>query len=319
MTTAPALVADIGGTNTRVALADGTQLRDGSVRRFANVEYPGLEAVLQAYLAALAPGTLSGVCVAIAGPVEQGRGRLTNRNWLITPEPLSALAGGARALVLNDLQAQGFALNLLPDTALRPLITAPVQPGAPRLVVGVGTGFNIAPVFTSGDQVIVGAAEAGHQALPVKDAFDLALSDALSAETGFAAVEELLSGRGLGAAYRFVAAQHGADRPADGTEVTRLLNNGAGDPIATQTMAVFASYLGRVASDLALCYLPHGGVYLCGGMARIVAPYLDDGGFVAAFQEKGRFTDFMKNFPVYLIEDDYAALSGCAARLLQDA
>ena len=46
-----ALVADIGGTNTRVALAEGTQVRADSIRRYSNADYPGLEPVLRAYLA----------------------------------------------------------------------------------------------------------------------------------------------------------------------------------------------------------------------------------------------------------------------------
>ena len=309
MTTA--LVADIGGTNTRVALADGQTLRGDSVTRYDNAAFDGLEPILSDFLAVQAPGAVSGVCVAIAGPVSGGRGRLTNRNWTIDPEPLSALAGGAPALVVNDLQAQGYALNHLAAASLRPVIDAPAVAGAARLVIGVGTGFNIAPVYQSGDTLIVAPAEAGHQTLPVRDAAELGLAAALADEAGFAAVEEALSGRGLGRIYRFVADRHGQDRPADGKELTRLLAQGE-DAIAQQAMGLFAQLLGRISGDLALCFLPKGGIYFCGGMARIVAPYLQQAGFADAFRDKGRFADFMQDFPVYLIDDDYAALTGCA-------
>ena len=36
------LVADIGGTNTRVALANGIKIVEGTIRRYSNADYPGL-------------------------------------------------------------------------------------------------------------------------------------------------------------------------------------------------------------------------------------------------------------------------------------
>ena len=73
--------------------------------------------------------------------------------------------------------------------------------------------------------------------------------------------------------------------------------------------------MGTVTGNLSLIHLPFGGVYLVGGIARAVAPWLGEFGFADAMRDKGRFAGFMKNFPVYLIEDDYAALTGCAFRL----
>jgi glucokinase len=44
-------------------------------------------------------------------------------------------------------------------------------------------------------------------------------------------------------------------------------------------------------------------------------PYFDEMGLKAAFVDKGRFAPFMENFQISVIEDDYAALTGCAAYL----
>jgi glucokinase len=51
-------------------------------------------------------------------------------------------------------------------------------------------------------------------------------------------------------------------------------------------------------------------------VARAVAPYMADMGFADAFRDKGRFAGFMANFGVGIIEDDYAALTGCASYLM---
>jgi glucokinase len=75
--------------------------------------------------------------------------------------------------------------------------------------------------------------------------------------------------------------------------------------------------LGAVAGNLALIQLPFGGVYLIGGVARAMAPWLDEFGFPAAFRDKGRFAGLMDGFGVGVVEDDFAALTGCAAHLME--
>ena len=65
------LVADIGGTNTRVALADGRTLVDGTIRRYSNTDFTGLETVLRRYVADEGDVDTKAACVAVAGPVRE--------------------------------------------------------------------------------------------------------------------------------------------------------------------------------------------------------------------------------------------------------
>ena len=88
-----------------------------------------------------------------------------------------------------------------------------------------------------------------------------------------------------------------------------------GEKLAEDTAALFVKLLGTVAGNLALIHLPFGGVYLVGGVARAITPYLERFGFEAAFSDKGRFAGFMRNFSIWVVEDDYAALSGSLAYL----
>ena len=130
-TPAPQLVADIGGTNTRVALADGGVLRQGSIRKYANAGRASLTEILRQYLAETATLDCAGVCVAAAGPVRGGVARMTNLAWEITAADLAAVGGTARVAILNDLQAQGHALGSLDPRHLRdrplPQLLSPVQ------------------------------------------------------------------------------------------------------------------------------------------------------------------------------------------------
>ena len=63
-----AVLADIGGTNTRVALCEGSRLIEGSVMRYRNAENDGIGAVLKHYLAEKG-ASVDAACVAVAGSV----------------------------------------------------------------------------------------------------------------------------------------------------------------------------------------------------------------------------------------------------------
>ena len=82
---------------------------------------------------------------------------------------------------------------------------------------------------------------------------------------------------------------------------------------------MFSRLLGRVCGDLALITLPFGGIYLIGGVARHFGPHLLNCGFREGFRDKGRFSVFMDQFPVHLVTDDYAALTGCACHLTEQS
>jgi glucokinase len=87
------------------------------------------------------------------------------------------------------------------------------------------------------------------------------------------------------------------------------------DPVAAQTAQMFVTMLGAVAGNLALVQLPFGGIYFAGGVARAFAKHFEPLGFGDAFRDKGRFAEFMDQFSVHVIEDDFAALTGCATYL----
>jgi glucokinase len=134
------LVADIGGTNTRCALADGLDILEPTIRRYSNADYSGLEAVLQRYMADEGDVNPAASCVAVAGPVRDGRATLTNLNWTIDRETLARATKAETVAILNDLQAQGHAIADLKEGSLREIIAGPEQapsPNAVKLVVGV--------------------------------------------------------------------------------------------------------------------------------------------------------------------------------------
>lgn len=310
------LVADIGGTNTRVALADGPRVLEETVRKYPNTAFPGLETVLRQYIADEDNVDCAGACVAVAGPVRDGVGELTNLDWSFDKDTLTRATKAEKVAVLNDLQAQGHALPFIPEEKITRVVqgSEPSNSHAARLVIGVGTGFNAAPVFNTEKGVLVPPSEAGHANLPIRTEDDLRLLRYVETAHGFPAVEDVLSGRGLERVYAWLSSEAGEPGEKSSAEIMAAVDAGS-DPRSDEAVRTFIRILGTVAGNLTLIQLPFGGVYLIGGMARAVTPHMDRFGFDAAYRDKGRFAGFMGNFTVSVVEDDYAALIGCASHL----
>lgn len=309
------LLADIGGTNTRVALSNGAALIPDSIQRYRNAEFDGLDTVLNAYLAAHNDTRVHAVCVDVAGPVKGDRARLTNFAWDISVQGLTETVGTPKVAILNDLEAQGYAIEHL-DTADLALVRngQPAAPDATRLVVNIGTGFNATPVFSTTSGWQVAKSESGHANMPMRNAHDVRLCNYIEQKHGFAAIDDVLSGRGLVRIYEWLAFEQGKNLSPSSAEIIEGCRTGA-DPLAVETVASFTRLFGLVTGNLALTQLPFGGIYLVGGLSSAILPFMEQFNFEAAFLDKGRFAEFMDAFPINVVQDDYAALKGCASFL----
>lgn len=298
------LVADIGGTNSRLALSRAGTVVTGSIQSFSNADWAGLEGIIEAYLAS--QGTIpKEMVIALAGPVHGDKGALTNRNWLIEADKLAGLFDVEQVHLLNDLTALGYSVPHLDAGQVQQIDQGRVQSSsfAQSLVIGIGTGFNVSPVYQNGRAIVCPAVEAGHVTLPSGIANLLSKFD-LDASR-YPTVEDLFSGRGFASFCQHVC----ADRSLDGP--TAIAAYGKSDS-ETITYAVdgYAALLGQLSRDLSLAYLPVSGLYFAGSVARSVLGKSPDK-FVKVLQEPSKImrTDAL---PLLVIEDDTAALIGCA-------
>lgn len=180
-----ALVSDVGGTNTRVALARDGVVDAATTRRFRNADHSGLSEIYTVFLSAH-DVTCDGACIALAGPVMDGVGELTNLGWRYDRDALSDCTGAGTVALLNDLQAQGHAVPVLSRDSLVPLIPGPDgEDHNAKLVIGCGTGFNAVPVFRTDTGRYVPPCESGHTTFPVLSADDWSLAQHVAPHHGF--------------------------------------------------------------------------------------------------------------------------------------
>ena len=305
------LVADIGGTNSRLALASNGCLEINSIQKYRNEEVSSFNDALKKYLDSAPAVDLVAICVAVAGPVRDGFASLTNFDWTISANAISEFTGISDVFVINDMQALGHSLEHICPSKTYEVISKQSKPtSATKLVVNIGTGFNSATVLDTMNGLLVTPSESGHSSLPVATEQQFELLKALRQDSGFASIECVLSGRGLETLHSWLNGQHRADvKIASNDAVTA---NFGRDDASDATGRLFVEILGSVVGNLALVHLPFGGIYLAGSVAKATARVLSAFGFREAFLNKGRFSDFMEEFSVSVIMDDDAPLRGSA-------
>jgi glucokinase len=307
-----AVVADIGGTNARFAIADLGTLDLSDIRHFPCSGHPSLAAAIADYLRGVADPSHHAV-IAVAAPVTGEEVQLTNSAWSFARRELCRAAGLEAVLVLNDFEALALSLPHLAQSELHQIGGAPPLERGTKTVLGPGTGLGVAGLVWGGKDWIAVPGEGGHVTLGAHDERELALIERLRKGRDHLSVERALSGLGLPDLYQAVAASHGIapEDVAPSEVVARAMS--AGDPAADEALALFVTWLGRFAGDVALVYGARGGVYLGGGIPPKLVPQLSNGEFRRAFEAKGRMGAFLAPIPVYVILAEFAALKGAAA------
>lgn len=310
-----ALVADIGGTNARLAIADLDTLQLANPVSLRREGFPSLEAVAHSYLrdAAERPRMAA---IAVAGPVVGETIRLTNSPWSFRREELRAALNVDRLLVLNDFEALAHALPHLEPADLHQIGGGTPVDRAAKVVLGPGTGLGVAGLVWSPAGWVAIASEGGHTSLAVEDAREFAMLERLVKGRTHLSVERVVSGPGLAETYRVLAEMAGTPvAPVEAPEVVERAIGGR-DPCAREALEQFSTWLGRFAGDAALLLGARGGVYIGGGIAPKMVGALSAGGFRRAFEAKGRMASYLEPIPVYVIMiGTRAALKGAAAAL----
>jgi glucokinase len=303
----PVLLADIGGTNSRFALA-GANGRPEHVLIIDNDSVADLEAAIARYLGETGAQPNAAV-LAVAAPIDGADEiALTNRPWRFRRDVLARRFGFSALRVVNDFEAIAWALTRLgPDDARELGTPRPPRDGV-KVVLGPGTGLGVAALLTVDGRRDVVASEGGHASFGPQAPDEFAPFARLMQECSHVSAETILSGPGLARLYRALAPQ--APPAAPETVVARAHTH---EPAAQATVAMFVRLLGRFAGGLALTFKAAGGVYIAGGVASRFGPLFDAQIFRAAFEAHPPYQELLQGIPTLLMSRTEPGLLGCAA------
>jgi glucokinase len=317
------LAGDIGGTKVNLGLFE-LQDRRLVLRREeakASRAYARLEDLVSEFLASAGSPVIERACFGVAGPVKKGHAQLTNLPWNIAAAEMAFELKLGPAALINDLEANGYGLAELSPADLH--VLNPGEPGAAgnAAIISAGTGLGEAGLFWDGQRHRPFACEGGHCDFAPATKVDAELFAHLEARFGHVSWEKVLSGQGLHNIYQFLRdGQRGTEPDALAEEISR---GDAGAAIfkaaaegkssrCAQALEMFVTYYGAEAGNLALKLMATGGVYIGGGIAPKILPWLGRKNFLDAFCGKGPMRSLLEAIPVRVILNPKAALLGAA-------
>lgn len=322
----PMLLADIGGTNVRLAVRPGPGEPIQAHRNYATASFRDMTEVVAAWIAeeggrAKAGRTTAGpafgrAVLAIAAPVTGGPIRLTNTAFTVDAADLARRFAPCRVHLMNDFEAQAWSLPTLGSGDYRTLGELAPTADQTMAVLGPGTGLGCAGLIRlSSGRWLPLPGEGGHMTLAPQTDLEAEVIAAARRDLAHVSAERLVSGSGLPLLYRSLALVRGevADTGLDsGAAITAAAEHSA---LAAETLDVFGGLLGGFAGNIALALGAGGGVWIAGGIAPALFDRLQASPFRRRFEAKGRFAGYLSRIGTAVVTRRDPALDGLAYAL----
>jgi len=318
------LAGDIGGTKTNLALfeIEDNTLHILSQKQFPSREYSSLTEIISAFEEQISAYKIDAACFGIAGPVINGRCRTTNLPWDISTSDLQEYLHIDKVRLMNDLEATAYGMLYLPEDEFIDLNPTGRVVDGNRAVIAAGTGLGEAMLFYDGTDYHPIGSEGGHSDFaPVTGQQDELLKWMRNRYPGHVSYERILSGPGIYTLYEFLYESGFAPQSAsmmnivEGKDRSAMVSECAlkeQDPLCMETLRLFAEIYGAEAGNLALKSMSLGGVYIGGGIAPKILPFMTNRHFMNGFASKGRFEEMLRGMQVKISLNPETALLGAA-------
>jgi len=308
--------ADVGGTKTLLRLARVTdgRLETLAQEHFDSGAWESLTPMIQAFLKG--KPAVSAACIAVACPVESRRVRLTNLELWVDADEIAQACGIPQVRLINDFVAVGYGIETLSAADIETLQAGQEKSGAPRAVLGAGTGLGEALLVWQGDHYEVLASEGGHVDFAPVNEEQIGLLRFLMARHGHVSCERILSGSGLVAVFEYLAQGAAGSGVVEHTDAAAAISQAAlagSDPLAVRALNLFVRIYGAQAGNLALTAWAQGGVYIAGGIAAKILPKLKEASFLESFRNKGRYQEALSAMPLRVVTNPQMGLAGSVA------
>lgn len=319
MTTTPSLIADIGGTNARFALAD----RDGIYEQ-KNLQCGDYETLVDAvhdYLGGLNGMKPKRAAVAIAGPVGGDYFKMINHNWEFSIEETRKTLGLETVELMNDFKAIALGVPHLKPGDVRQIGEGQSpQAQAPIGIVGPGTGLGVASLFWANGQYHPVPGEGGHVTMAARTQREFDLFRTLRYKYHHISAERVCSGKGLVNLYNAIRILDGKDDLPDRTaeQISEAALNKS-CAACEEALDKMMGFLGNVAGNLAVTLGAFGGIFIAGGIPEKLGEYFFNSRFRADFEAKGRYETYLKPIPTYLITHPNIAFVGLQHTVIKEA
>jgi glucokinase len=314
------IAGDIGGTKTHLAIFEGKDFKIVREKKYQSKNHVSLSRILKDFFS-LGNEKIDGVCLGIAGPIQDQICRATNLPWIINAKEIAREFKIEKVWLLNDLEANAYGTLCLKPEDIFVLNKGVINGKGNAALISAGTGLGEAGLYWDGEKHRPFACEGGHSDFAPRDEEEIELWRYLRKKFDHVSFERVLSGPGLFNIYQFLVEsgkeketeslkKEFADKDPPRVIVDMALNKG--EQICVRALEWFVSIYGSEAGNLALKFLATDGVYVGGGIAPNILKVMESGIFIRSFIAKGRFSSLLYSIPVKVILKENTALLGAA-------
>jgi glucokinase len=317
------LAGEIGATRIRLAAfeTEGNRLECVVQKIYNSHEHQGLPEIIAHFIRTEGIPVQS-ACFGVAGPVRDGRSKISNLPWIIDSRELARQLKLNSAGLLNDLEAYAYGVDALESKDFVTLNAGSGEAEGNRAVISARTGLGMAGLYWDGYRHHPFGCEGGHGDFAPRNQLEIELLQYLIQKFGRVSYERILSGPGIRNIYDFLKDTRKADEPPwlleemkaahDPPALISQLALGKKAAICEQALSIFVSVYGAATGNCALTFMSTGGIFIGGSIAAKILPKMQDPVFLESFLDKGRMAPLLQDIPVKIVLNDDSGLMGAA-------
>src|SRR5437588_3982345 len=277
------LAGEIGATRTRLAAfeSEGNQLRQVVEKIYLSQEHTGLAEIIPDFIKSEGIPVVS-ACFGVAGPVRNGRSKISNLPWIIDSRELTKELKLSSVGLINDLEAYAYGIDALESKDFITLNQGSEDAEGNRAVISARTGLGMAGLYWDGYRHHPFACEGGHGDFAPRNQLEIELLQYLLNRFGRVSCERILSGPGLKNIYDFLKETGKAEEPSwlmekmkgapDPPALISQLALERKAPICESALSIFVSVYGAETGNCALYFMSRGGIFIGGSIAAKILP-----------------------------------------------
>jgi len=315
------LAGDIGGTKTNIALcrisANGVERIKEA--RYVSKNFHSLNQIIEEFSADIKPRH---ICMAVAGPVLDGKVKFTNLPWELDSDNIEAELGIPVSFI-NDLESMAYGLAALKENELVTIYEGDKDAVGNMAILAPGTGLGEAGMYFDGHRYHPFATEGGHCDFAPRSEEDIEVYRFLHLRHDHVSWERVLSGAGIYTLFEFLVETKGripqswvTEKMKD-TDPPAVISQAAMEgkcSVCLEAMVLFKKYLAYESAQLVLKTKATGGLIIAGGIPPKILALLQGGEPWSDFfiHRNGRMDALMQQVKVQVVMNEKLPLLGAA-------
>ena len=315
------IVADIGGTNARLAFQEDKNSEIKLIDSFSCANFKSLEDIVNTYKQKHNIFN-EHMSIAVAGPCDNENVKLSNNHIQFNKKRLLKDLKLKSLLTINDFVAQSFTFRdllleenekknkiLLDKLELFKIKVGKSNKNTSLLVTGPGTGLGVCNLKKIENEVIPIPGEGGNAYFSPSNFEQIEILNYFLKSNKYVSFEDLVSGRGIENLFNFY--QNKNNTPIlkiKANEITDLANKNEQNAISAinQMYKIFVtSIINNILLNGSLA-----GVIICGGIAMKLQEFLNPNIFTDEFKKIDTYFDYLNNVPIFLCKNEFNGLIG---------